>query len=72
MVSKKKRQSYPCGGPYVYGTSGLPHILDNRLIDGADVVSLKRRPLFTLQEDSWYSFPLEAESTTELEGLGQL
>jgi hypothetical protein len=43
MVSKKKRQSYPCLDPYVYETSRLTHILDSRLIDGADVVSLKRK-----------------------------
>jgi hypothetical protein len=55
------------GGPYVCETSRLPHFLDNRLIDGGEVVSLKRRPLFTPQENylinSWYSFPLEVEST---------
>jgi hypothetical protein len=53
--------------------SRLPHYLDNRLTDGGEVVSLICRP----QEDSWYSFVLEAESTTgpptvRLEGLGQL
>jgi hypothetical protein len=37
--------------------------LDNRLTDGGKVVSLMRRPPFTPQEDSWYSFLLEAEST---------
>jgi hypothetical protein len=36
--------------------------LDNRLTDGGEVVSLTRRPSFTTQEDSWYSFLLEAES----------
>jgi hypothetical protein len=41
-------------------TSSLPRFLDNRLTDGGEVVSLKR-PL--PQEDSWYSFLLEAEST---------
>jgi hypothetical protein len=50
----------------------LPHFLDNRLTDGK-VVSPTRRPLFTSQEDSWYSFLLEAESTPRaivwLEGL---
>jgi hypothetical protein len=44
-------------------TSRLPHILNNRLTDGGEVVSLKRRPSFTPQEDSWYSFLLEAQST---------
>jgi hypothetical protein len=34
--------------------------LDSRLTDGGEVVSLTRRPPFTPQEDSWYSFLLEA------------
>jgi hypothetical protein len=42
--------------------SRLPHFLDSRLTDGGEV-SLTRRPSFTPQEDSWYSFLLEAEST---------
>jgi hypothetical protein len=50
------------GGPWVCETSRLPHFLDNQLTDGVEVVSFTRRPLFTHQEDSWYSFPLEAES----------
>jgi hypothetical protein len=32
--------------------------LDNRLTDGDKVASLKRRPPFTPQEDSWYSLLL--------------
>jgi hypothetical protein len=32
------------GGPYVYETSRLPHILDNRLTNGDELVSLTRRP----------------------------
>jgi hypothetical protein len=51
-----------CGGPYSCETSRLPHFLDNRLTDAGDV-SLTRQPPFTPQEDSWYSFLLEAEST---------
>jgi hypothetical protein len=51
------------GGPQGCETSRLPHFLDNWLTDGGGVVSLKRWPLFTPQEDSWYSFLLEAEST---------
>jgi hypothetical protein len=40
------------------------HFLGNRLTDNGEVVSLTRRQLFTLRKiDSWYSFPLEAEST---------
>jgi hypothetical protein len=34
---------------------------DNRLTEGGKVVSLTRRPPFSPQEDSWYSFLLEAE-----------
>jgi hypothetical protein len=45
--------------------SNLQHFLDNRLTDGGEVVSLTRRPPFTPQEDSWYPFVLEAESTPE-------
>jgi hypothetical protein len=41
----------------------LLHVLDNQLADGSEVVSLKCRPPFMLQEDSWYSFLLEAELT---------
>jgi hypothetical protein len=36
------------------------HFLDNRLIDGGKFVNPTP---FTPQEDSWYSFLLEAEST---------
>jgi hypothetical protein len=35
------------GGPYGCETSRLPHFLNNRLNDGGEVVSLKRRPPFT-------------------------
>jgi hypothetical protein len=41
----------------------VPQYLDNRLTDGGKVVSLMRRPPFTPQEGSWYSFLLETEST---------
>jgi hypothetical protein len=40
-------------GPYSLVTSGLP--LDNGLTDGGEV-SLTRRPPFTLQDDSKFSF----------------
>jgi hypothetical protein len=39
-----------------------PTFLNNRLPDGGEVVSPVHRPPFTLHEDSWYSFLLEAES----------
>jgi hypothetical protein len=51
------------GGPYGCETSRLPHFLDNRFINGGKVVSITRQQLFTPQENSWYSFLLEAEST---------
>jgi hypothetical protein len=52
------------GGPYGCETSRFPHFLDNRLTDGGEFVSLTRRPPFYPQEDSWYLFLLEVESTT--------
>jgi hypothetical protein len=66
MYSVKISKTIPvtgCGGPYVCETSRLPHYLDNRLTDGGKAVSLTRRPSFNPQENSWYSFLLEAEST---------
>jgi hypothetical protein len=59
----KSRPEPGRGGPQGYETSTLAHFLGNRLTDGGEVVSLTRRPLFTPQEDSEYSFLLEAEST---------
>jgi hypothetical protein len=50
-------------GPYGCETSRIPHFLDNQLTDGGEAVSPTRQPPFTPQEDSWYSFPLEAELT---------
>jgi hypothetical protein len=63
----KKGKAIPLtghGGPEGCETLRLPHYLDNRLTDGGKVVSLTHRPPFTPQEHSWYSFLLEAESTT--------
>jgi hypothetical protein len=48
----------------VMGEDSAVFSLDNRLTDGGKVVSLTRRPPFTTQEDSRYSFLLEAESTS--------
>jgi hypothetical protein len=54
------------GGPQGCGTSRISHFLDNQLTDGGEFVSLTRRPTALYpQEDSWYSFLLEAESTAE-------
>jgi hypothetical protein len=64
-----------CGGPYGCETSRLPHFVDNRLTDGGKVVNIMRRPPFTPQEYSWYSFLLEAvdpRAIVRLGGLGQL
>jgi hypothetical protein len=43
--------------------SRIPHFLDSRLTDGGEVVIPTHKPSFTPQEDSWYSFLFEAEST---------
>jgi hypothetical protein len=40
---------------------GSPFSLDNRLTDGGKVVCFTHWLPFTPQEDSWYSFLLEAE-----------
>jgi hypothetical protein len=64
ILSKGKCKAIPVTdlrGKYDCETSRLQHFLDNRLTDGGEVVSLVRRR----QEDSWYSFLLEAESTPE-------
>jgi hypothetical protein len=64
----KKGKAIPVighGGPHACATSRLPYFLDNRLTDGGEFVSLTRRPPFTPQEDSWFSFLLEAESPRE-------
>jgi hypothetical protein len=53
------------GRPYVCETSRLPQFIDNRLKGGGEVVSLTCRQPFTPKDDSWCSFPLEAESTPE-------
>jgi hypothetical protein len=62
------------GRGYSYGseTSRLAHYLDNRLRDGVDFVSLTRRPPSPPQEDSWYSFLLEADSTPGHSAAGRI
>jgi hypothetical protein len=68
-IEQKKGKAIPVTGregPLGCEKSRLPHLLNNRLTDGGKVVSLTRRQPFTPQEDSWYSFLLEAESTTGL------
>jgi hypothetical protein len=54
------------GGPQGCETPRFPHFLGTRLTDGGEVVSFTSRPPFNpspSQEDSCYSFLLEAEST---------
>jgi hypothetical protein len=79
LDSKGKGKAIPVtglGGPQGCETSRLSHFLDSQLTVGGEVVSLTCRLPFTPQEDSWYSFVLEAESTPRaimlLEGLDQL
>jgi hypothetical protein len=60
---KKAIRVTDLGGPSGCETPRLPHFLHNRLTDDDEVIILTRRPLFTPQENSWYSFLLEAEST---------
>jgi hypothetical protein len=77
---KQERQSYPCNRPWrpivLWDVQAPTFSLDNRLTDGGKIVSLMRRLSFTTQEDSWYSFLLETDSTPRakmrLEGVGKL
>jgi hypothetical protein len=66
-LKKREGKAIPVtgrGGPQGSETSRLPHFLDNRLTDGGEVVSQMRSPaVLYSQEDSWYSFLLETEST---------
>jgi hypothetical protein len=55
-----------------FGTSRLPHFLDNRFTDGGEVVCLVRQPHFTPQEDSWTLFLLEAESARGPSATGRI
>jgi hypothetical protein len=63
----KKGKAIPVtgrGGSQGCENSRLAHFLDNRLTDGGEVVGPTRRAeALYPQEDSWYSFLLEAEST---------
>jgi hypothetical protein len=52
------------GGPKGCEMSRIRHFLDNWLTDGGEVDSLTRQPAALYpQDDSWYSFLLEAELT---------
>jgi hypothetical protein len=67
MNKYKKRKAISVtgrGDPWGCETSRLPHFLENRITDGGEVVSLTpRQASLYPQEDSWYAFLLEAEST---------
>jgi hypothetical protein len=65
-VNSLKKEDIPVTGrrgSWDCETSRIPPFLENRLTDGGEVASLMRRPSFTPQEDSWYSFLLEGETT---------
>jgi hypothetical protein len=51
------------GGAKGCETLRFPHFLDSQQADGGEVVSLTRQLPFYSQQDSWYSFLFEAEST---------
>jgi hypothetical protein len=57
-------KSYSCNRPWkptgLWDVEAPTFALDNRLTEDGKVVSLTRRPPFTPQKDSWYSFRLEA------------
>jgi hypothetical protein len=54
-------------------TSRLPYFLDNRFTGGGEVVSLKRRSLFTPKENSWFSFlRINPRPIVQLEGFGSI
>jgi hypothetical protein len=59
---KGKGKAVPVTGGESFG---FPHFLANRHTDGGKVSPTRRRPLPppAPQEDSWYSFMLEAAST---------
>jgi hypothetical protein len=66
LVKKNCKAIPVTGHGYPYGCEmwRLPHFLDTLLTDGGEVLSLTRRPgAIYAQEDSWYSFLLEAELT---------
>jgi hypothetical protein len=62
----KKDKAVPVtgrGGPQVCETSRIPNFLDSRLTDSVELSALHAGiPL--LQKDCWYSFLLEAESSS--------
>jgi hypothetical protein len=49
------------GGLQGFEILRIPHCLDNRITNGGEVVSLKRRPRFTPRTIFWYPILLEDE-----------
>jgi hypothetical protein len=47
-------------GLQVFVMSRTTHFLENQLTDGAEVISLKRRPRVSSQKYIWYPFLLQA------------
>jgi hypothetical protein len=75
IVFKRQKKTIPLrglGGPYDCETSRLPHFLYSRFLDYGEFVSLTRWPPFTPQEDSWYSFLLEATSSPGHSAAGRI
>jgi hypothetical protein len=63
LLKKEKKKAIPVTGREGPDVEAPTFCLDSRLTDGGKVVIPTRRPPFTPQEGSWYSFLLEAEST---------
>jgi hypothetical protein len=57
------------GGPWGDETSRHPHFLDNPLTVGSEVFRLICWPPLLPQEDSWYSFLLEAQAHSKVGGI---
>jgi hypothetical protein len=76
FTQSQKNKNYPCNMLWrpigLWDVEAATLSLDSLLTDGCKVVSLTRRPPFTPQKDSWYSFMLEAESIPGLGRLGKL
>jgi hypothetical protein len=66
-------KTYPCNRAWrpigLWDVEAPTFSLESRLTDDGEVVSLMCLPPFTTQEDSWYSFLLEAESTPGLRDI---
>jgi hypothetical protein len=76
ILNSKRSKAIPVTGREGHEgcvTLRLPHFLDNRLADGGEVVSLTRRPaVLYLQEHSWSSFLLDAESAQGHNAAGRI